>query len=428
MSAQAAEPWIGLLVALGVGLLVGIERERRKGRGPGRSAAGMRSFALVTLAGAMAQGLGGDALVAAGALAVAALAALAYWRTSGPQAADPGLTTEVALVVAYLVGVQCAREPMLGAACGAVLAGLLAARENMHRFATEWLTEREVRDALVLAGVALVVVPLAPADPLPWLGGLSLRKASTLVLVILLIQAAAHVAQRLLGDRHALALSGLLGGFVSSTATIATFGAQARGVAPGAANPALAGAAALSGAATWLQTLALCAVASPALWTTLLPPMLAGAGVAAVGGLWLSRGPPAEPPAGPAPAARRPLRLREALMVAGLLLAVAAAVAWARSRFGAGGLWAGTALAALADAHAPIAAGLAMHGAGTLGTTDVLRAVLLAISVNTASRSVVAAVAGGARYALPVASVLAASLLAAWLVLLSVPAIATLGL
>ncbi len=68
-----------------------------------------------------------------------------------------------------------------------------------------------------------------------------------------------------------------------------------------------------------------------------------------------------------------------------------------------------------------------MHGAGTLGTTDVLRAVLLAISVNTASRSVVAAVAGGARYALSVASVLAASLLAAWLVLLSVPAIATLG-
>ena len=48
------EPWVGLLVALGCGLLVGIERERRKGRGPHRGAAGMRSFALVTLAGALA--------------------------------------------------------------------------------------------------------------------------------------------------------------------------------------------------------------------------------------------------------------------------------------------------------------------------------------------------------------------------------------
>ena len=73
------------------------------------------------------------------------------------------------------------------------------------------------------------------------------------------------------------------------------------------------------------------------------------------------------------------------------------------------------------------AASLAMHGAGTLGTNDVLRAVLLAISVNTASRSVVAAMAGGARYALAVASVLVASLLAAWLVLLGAPGIATLG-
>jgi uncharacterized membrane protein (DUF4010 family) len=413
------ENWVGLLVALGIGLLVGVERERRKGRGPQRGAAGMRTFTLVTLAGALAQSLAPGALVAAGAVAVAALAAIAYWRSTGKSRSDPGLTTEIALVVAYLVGVQCTVQPVVGAAAGAVLAGLLAARDKMHRFATEWLTELELRDALVLAGVALVLVPLAPATPLPWLGGLSLRTAAWLVLVILAMQAAAHIAQRLLGPSRALALSGLLGGFVSSTATIATLGAQARSEPP-AQRAALANAAALSGAATWLQALALCAIASPALLPSLAPPAAAGLAVALGASAWASaRG--AGAPAGAAPdgtATRRPLRLREAGIVAGLLLIVSAAVAWAQGQFGSSGLWAGTALAALADAHAPIAASLALHQAGTLAAGDTLRATLLAVSVNTGSRCVVATMTGGPRYAWRVARVLLLSAAAAWAMLL----------
>ncbi len=284
------ESWIGLAVALGVGLLVGIERERRKGRGPQRKAAGMRTFALVTVAGALAQSLSPGGLVVAGALAVSAFAALAYWRSArdAKPPTDPGLTTEVALVVAYLVGVQCVVQPAIGAACGAVLAVLLAAREGMHRFATEWLTETELRDALVLAGVALVVLPLAPTAPLPGLGGLAPRTAAWLVLLILSVQAAAHVAQRLLGDRHALMVAGLLGGFVSSTATIATLGAQAKTQGP-AMQRRLAGAASLSGAATWLQALGLAAVASPALLPQLLPMAPAGALVALLAGAWTLR-------------------------------------------------------------------------------------------------------------------------------------------
>jgi uncharacterized membrane protein (DUF4010 family) len=410
-----SEPWIGLMVALGSGLLVGIERERRKGQGPARRAAGMRSFTLVTVAGALAQVIGNAQLVAAGAIGVAVLAALAYWRTSKSGADDPGLTTEVALLVAYLVGVHCVREPALGAACGAVLAGLLAARDNMHRFATEWLREVELRDALVLAAVALVIVPLAPTTPLPWLGGLAPRTAAMLILVILALQAAAHVAQRLLGPRYALALSGLLGGFVSSTATIATFGGQARHAASPLEVRGLAGAAAFSGAATWLQALALCAVASPSLWPVLVVP--AGAGLIAAGlGAW-AVGWHAASAARPAEAApeRRPLRLREALVVAALLLAVAAVVAWAQAQWGSSGLWIGTALTAMADAHSPIAAVMALHHSGKVNTAHALQVVLLAVSVNTASRCVVAGLAGGVRYAVWVGTVLVTSVAAAWI-------------
>jgi uncharacterized membrane protein (DUF4010 family) len=411
--------WIGLVVALGVGLLVGIERERRKGRGPEREAAGLRTFALVAVAGALAQSLAPGALVAVGGAAVAALAALGYWRSARGRKAehDPGMTTEVALVVTYLVGVQCTVQPALGAGCGALLAGLLAARERLHRFATEVLSEVELRDALVLAGVALVVVPLAPVERWPWLGGLSPRTAAWLVLVILGLQAAAHVARRLVGERRALPLAGLLGGFVSSTATIATFGARARRLDDAAAVRRLAVAATMSGAATWLQALALAAVASPALLPLLAPMAATGAAAIALSAAG-TRSHDSGAAAGISPDGRRPLRLREALLVAVLLLVVSAAVSWLRARFGTEGLLAGAALAALADAHSPIAAAFGLHAAGTIAARDALHVLLVAIGVNTASRSVIALMAGGARFGLRVTAGLWASTALAAFVLL----------
>ncbi|HET9823032.1 MAG TPA: DUF4010 domain-containing protein [Burkholderiaceae bacterium] len=408
--------WIGLLVALGVGLLVGVERERRKGRGPSREAAGLRTFALASVAGALAQSAAPGALVAAGAAGVAALAALAYWRSMrgpAPQR-DPGVTTELALLVTYLVGVQCAVEPAVGAGCGALLTALLAARERLHRWATEALTDLELRDALVLTALALVIVPLAPTAPWPWLGGLAPRTVAWLVLVILGLQALAHLAQRVIGARRALRLAGLLGGFVSSTATIATYGARARSQrAPMARH--LAGAATLSGTATWVQSMVLAALVSPALLPDLWGPAATGAVVCVAAGLWWGRdhgaiadAPPTQP--------QRPLRVREALWVAALLLGVSVAITALQSQFGARGLLAGTALAALADAHSPIAAAFGLHAGGTLTSTRAAQALLLAIGVNTVSRSVVALAAGGAAYGARVASALFASTAAATLV------------
>jgi uncharacterized membrane protein (DUF4010 family) len=78
----------------------------------------------------------------------------------------------------------------------------------------------------MLAGLALVLLPLLPDAPLAWLGGMRARPLASLVLLILALQAAGHVALRLLGPRFGLAAAGFFGGFVSSTATIAAFGAR----------------------------------------------------------------------------------------------------------------------------------------------------------------------------------------------------------
>lgn len=419
--AGAVQPLLlGLSVALGGGLLIGLERERRKRTGPQRGAAGIRSFTLVALAGALAQGLGQPALVAVGAVAVLLLAALAYLRSLQPtdsgKPPDPGMTTELALVVTYLIGVLAMARPAVGAGTAAMVAVLLAARGSLHRFATRMLSEDELHDGLLLAAVALVLVPLVPQQPVPWLCGLQPHQIAALVLLILLLQAAGHVALRLVGPDVGLALSGLISGFVSSTATVASMGSRVR------AQPAHGGActagAMLSTAATWLQAMAMLAAVAPSLALRALPALAVGAVLALAWGAaqaWASR-------QGPMPARRatggqvprgRALRVREALIVALLLTGVSVAVSAAQQAFGQAGALAGAALAGFGDAHSGVAALGAVAHQGLLSDGQALRGVLITLATNSLTRAVVAFSTGGAGFGLRVSACLGTALAAA---------------
>lgn len=422
MTAPMDASWIGLAVALGCGLLIGLERERRKRSGPQREAAGMRSFTLAALCGALAQALQQPLLVAAGALAVLVLAGVAYARSRfggrGHEAdADPGLTTELALFVTYLLGVLAVVEPPMAAGAGVIVAGLLAGREKLHRFATHALSQAELHDMLLLAALALVLLPLLPAEPLAWLGGLKPRSLIALLVLILLLQAMGHVALRLAGPRFGLALAGLFSGFVSSTATVASMGARARHE-PALAAPCAA-AAMLSTAATWVQALVLLTALSPPAAAHLAGAAVTGVLLAVTGAGLLLRG---RTGAGRGAAATGstdgPLRLREALLVAAVLSTVTLAVSAAERHFGQGGVYGAAALGALADAHSSVAALGSLHAAGRIGLPTLGAGVLIAIGTNALLRSGVALVAGGAGFGARVALSLLASTGAAAAVLL----------
>lgn len=402
---------VGLAVALGAGLLIGIERERRKGQGDDRQAAGLRSFAVVAVTGALAQWLAVPGLVVCGAGLVAALAALSHWKS---RSRDPGLTTELALFTTYLIGVQCVLSPAFGGACGVGLATLLAARERLHQFATQLLSEQELHDGLLLAAFGLIVLPLIPSGPLVWLGGIDPRPLASLVLLILAIQAAGHVALRWLGPGGGLLLSGLVSGFVSSTATVASFGSRARGHPD--QMPMLAGGAALSSVATWLQALVMSAVLSPGAALAIAPIALAGALGGTVVGLLALRARAAQPPAQRPPQQGSALRPREAIAIALLLAVVALVVGSAQRHFGDVGLNLSVAIASLVDAHAPVASLASLHAAGSLPGEHMALGVLIAITTNSISRCAVAAFAGGQAYALRVGAALLAGLGAAWTV------------
>jgi len=226
MAAPDSDPtWLNLGVALAIGFLIGIERERSKGTGPQRAVAGLRTFTLISLAGALSLWIGGVYVFIATGGIVGILIAVGYVRT---REVDPGITTEIAMVVTLLLGGLAVREPRLAAAVAVVVAILLAFRGTAHNWVKSVLTDEEVRDGLLLAGAALVILPLTPTEPIdPW-GVFQPRKLWLLAVLVMAINALGYVALRALGARTGLAVAGLMSGFVSSTATIGAMGARTK--------------------------------------------------------------------------------------------------------------------------------------------------------------------------------------------------------
>jgi uncharacterized membrane protein (DUF4010 family) len=393
-----------LASAAGCGLLMGIERERRKGDGPDRALAGVRSFTLASLSGAAAALAAMPALVVLGAAFVAALAVVAYARD---RSGDPGVTTEIALLLAYLIGVTCARDQLLAAALAVVVTALLALRDALHQFSNQWLQPGEVRSGLVLAALALLVYPLAPDAPL-WHGVLNPKVVVRLVIVLLVIQSLAHLARRLMQARHAVALSAVASGFVSSTATIGSLGMEVR--AGHATARAHAGAAVLSCVATMVQIVVVAATVQPQWITRLWLPALAGGCVAAALGWWGVGLASARPDVGQG--LREPMhlppdtpmfKLRDAVLIAALLTGIQVGVHLLTAWQGDAGMLAGALLAALADVHAATAAVLVQGEPQSPSGPAIASALMAALLVHAGSKCAVALASGGWRYALAVA-------------------------
>lgn len=401
---------LGLGVALGAGLLIGIERERRKGSGPQRAVAGVRTFTLASLAGAMAQVVVQPWLVAVGALLILALTAISYWRSPSD---DPGITTELALFVTYLLGVTAVEHPALAAGAAVVVASLLAARTSIHEFSIEALTAAELRDALLLFGSALVVLPLLP-ESIVWLPAIHPYRLWGLVVLFMAIQAAGYVAMRILGARLGLALSGLAAGFVSSTATIAALGARAR------QDPTLLLACVSGAMFSTLATILLLGIVAVALHVPVLRVIapsivLALIVILAIASASLRRKQgrqDVEPPKG------RAFNLWHAIGFATLLSVVTSTVALASAHFGQSAVNLATALAGFFDVHAASASAFSLAANHKLEARGVLVPMLLAVTTNTLSKMGAAFVAGGRAYALRVSAGLLVVLAAAWAPLL----------
>jgi uncharacterized membrane protein (DUF4010 family) len=399
-------------VALAAGLLIGTDRERRKVEGtPGH---GIRTFALAALAGAASELIGGTPLLAVVTGGFALLAAAAYPRTATPP---PGLTTAAALLVTVLIGALAVQQPELATGVAVTVTILLSLRERIHRFVKTALTETELDDLLVLGAAALVIFPLIPDRYMGPYDALNPRTIWRVVVLVMTIQAAGYIAQRVLGARCGLPLAGFASGFVSSMATVAAMCARARTEPPLLASATAA--AALSTIATVTQTAVILATTSQPLLERLAIPLACVGATATAYGVAFTVIALREP--APNDVARgHAVNVRMALLLAGLIAVVLVVSAALNAALGHNGVTIAAIVAGFVDAHAPTASSASLVASHKLGVAEAVVPVLGAFTTNTATKIVLAFTNGGRAFALRIVPGLVLCAVAAWLGALAV--------
>jgi len=396
-----------LLVALGVGLVVGLERERARDAEQPRRWAGLRTFGLTSLLGGVALQSGSPVVLGVAGMAVALLALVVAWRAKEP---DPGLTTEIALVLAFALGVLSQEAPALAFGAALATSALLALRARLHGLARKLFSDRELQSALVLGVSALLVLPLLPDRPLDPFGAVSPFDVWKLVVVVMGVGALGALAQRIVRPRVGLTLAGLASGFVSSAATVASMGRLAA-TEPKVLPAAVSGATA-SSVATFVELALLLGAAGPVVLGTLAVPLVAG-GVTAlvVAFLFARRAARVEAPPIRSGGA---FRLVDAVVFAAAVTGISLLAAVVQRRFGSAGVLVTAAVSGFADAHAVAGSVGALAARSTVPLRDAGLAVLLALGTNSVTKVVLAATSGPGAYSLRVLAGQVAVLATTW--------------
>lgn len=385
--------WLHLSVALGIGLLIGAERERRKGSGPIRHAAGIRSFAAMALLGAVAEVLGHPYLLTAALITASGLALLSHARS---DAEDPGMTTEIALVLTCLLGALSIQDPPLAAGLGVCLTGLLALRDWLHQFVIRMLSEQELHDVILFGAALLIILPIAPNRYIGPFNAINLHNIASFVVMVMGISALGYIAKRLIGHRGGLPFSGFLGGFISSSAVIMAMGNLSRQSADH--NHSAISGALLSNLATMVQLYLVFSLTATSPGKTLLYPILYGAITALAYALFFLLKPADKSQLTADGIAGHAFDLKSTALLTAMVTGVTIASAGLHAWLGERGIWVASAIAGLADAHSNIASLAALQNKGNLSLGQMEIAVLLGFTTNALTKITLALLFGSATY------------------------------
>lgn len=334
-----------LAIALGLGLLVGLQRESVASR-----LAGLRTFPLITMLGVvcglLSRGQGGW-VPAAGLLALAAMIYAGKDADAHSGHLDPGLTTEAAILLMYGVGALLAiGPPEVAIAIGGLTAVLLHFKGELHS-AVARLTAGDLRQIMQFALISLVILPVLPDRAYGPYAVINPRNIWLMVVLIVGIGLVGYISYKFVGERVGLLLSGILGGLISSTATTFSFSRRSTAAGSGFGSAVVV---LLSSAVVFLRLLIEIAAVEKELLVAAIGPLLVMMAflLLTVALLWLRH----RPGTGHLPEPSNPTHLRSALFFAIVYGMILLLVAFARERFGDRGLYLVAALSGLTDVDA----------------------------------------------------------------------------
>lgn len=211
---------IRLVLAGALGLFLGLEREWS------HRSAGIRTFSLISLLGALFTVLDRQWLLVVGGLLIVVQGTVLAFRGLLVEEEGLSLTTAVSMLVAYGVGVLVGSEMLIEGVTVAILSSLLLVlKRELHDFA--WgLTKKELRSAVEFGVLAFVIYPILPADSMTvTLAGLPVEIEPRVVWLLVVSVAAIGIVNyaivRSYGGRG-IVVTGFFGGLASSTAVVGT--------------------------------------------------------------------------------------------------------------------------------------------------------------------------------------------------------------
>jgi len=386
-------------IAFGIGALIGMEREQSDSAG---TFAGSRTFPLFALLGALAQAYFPAVLPVL--LVAVALPLLAAYAGKVLLEGDIGLTTLTAALLTVLLGALAADSPR-GAGIAIVVGGLvtvvLSVKDPVHDFAAQ-IDDRERRASVKFILVVLVIFPLLPDRELDALLGLNPRFVWLMVVLVTGLSFVAYVLGRILGTRRGIAITGILGGFVSSTATTVSM-AERASEAPSLYR--------IAGFATIVASIVMfpralleVAVVNPSLLARVAWPLLAmtALGALVAGGIYWrsSSGETVESDV------RNPFRLGPALLFGAVFAAVLLVSEAAHAQIGPSGVYATAFLSGLADVDAITLTLSKLAADGAIGADVAARGIVLGAVANTLVKAGLAWLVGTRRLGWLVTAVL----------------------
>ena len=403
------------VVALAIGLLMGLERERNPA-----AKAGLRTFALTALLGVLAAHLattlGEKWLIAVGLLLVGAMMIAAYMRDPQPEG-DPGTTTVAALMLCYGLGVMVWHNEIQLAVMLGIAATMLLYFKPELRGWSQHMTRRDLLSVLQFSVLSLIILPLVPNRNYGPYGALNPYHIWWMVVLIAGVGLAGYAALRLAGQQRGAVILGLLGGLVSSTATTLAFSRHAR--ASSTMMPIAVIVIVLANLMVLVRLGVLTAVLAPGVLLHLLPVLIGGliiGGLGAVYGVYRLR------PEGEMPtlAMGNPTELSTALgfglMYAGVLLASA----WLSDWLGTRGLYAVALASGLTDVDAITLSSLRLFNLDKLSVAGVVNVVVIATLANLLFKSTLALFIGGwqmARHAAAGMGAVGLGLIVSWAIM-----------
>lgn len=407
---------LGLLVALVIGMLIGLERGWRDRSLPqGGRAAGLRTFTLTGLLGGILASLPEDIRVwsiSAGLMSIAAFMTIAYWR--GTANGNQSMTSAITLLLTFALGAYAAiGEPMTALGLAVIAALLLNLKATLHGWLRK-IEPQELSAGLQLLVLSVVILPNLPDANLGPYGALNPYKLWWAVILIAGLSMAGHVAMRAFGARRGVLWTGMLGGLASSTATTLALARLVR------QNPALTRTAAIGAlSATGMMAMRLLVilfVIQHDLFVVMLPYLLAPATVLFSVFLWECRRPAVPASQVNLPRRIRPYSLQTALGFGLFLAVIGVAVPLVEGWIGREGIYAVAALSGVADVDAITVSLAAALGSTAVTINSACLGIAIAVVTNLLSKAVMTAVAGSMALALRVALGYLAALLACSLV------------